>query len=170
VPATPALLMAGAQAQQEVALWMLLISGAVAASLAADTLWYLAGTHFGSALVDRLRRIVGTDEQQMDRVQSMIARWGAGGLILAKFIPGAALIAPPFAGMVRVRLAVFLLCDGIAGLLWAGLPMLLGAHFSEAVTGVTERIATNGVGAGTLLVSALLALVIARWTYRRVTQ
>ena len=133
VPATPTLLIAGAFAAREDFSWTVLLGGAVAVSLIADYVWYLAGARFGERVLGSLYRIFSVPAFRARQIEAVITRWGAPSLVLAKFIPGFALVAPPIAGMTHVRPLVFIAANGLGAALWAGLPIALGAYHQHAI-------------------------------------
>lgn len=133
VPATPTLLVAGAFAAREEFSWSALLAGAVAFSLIADYLWYLAGARFGNRALERLYRMFSVPNRKAQQIEAVVARWGVASLVVAKFIPGFALVAPPLAGMMNVRPLVFIAANGLGAALWAGLPIALGAYHQHAI-------------------------------------
>lgn len=133
VPATPTLLIAGAFAARGEFSWMVLLAGAVAVTLIADYVWYLAGARFGDRALNRLYRIFSVPDFRARQIEAVVDRWGVASLVVAKFIPGLALVAPPIAGMTRVRPVVFIAANAAGAAMWAGLPIALGAYHQHAI-------------------------------------
>lgn len=133
VPATPTLLIAGAFAAREDFSWTVLLAGSVVVSLVADYVWYLAGVRFGDRALKGVYRLLSVPAARAQQIEAVVARWGTASLIVAKFIPGFALVAPPLAGMTHVRPVAFIAANGLGAALWAGVPIALGAYHQHAI-------------------------------------
>src|SRR5258708_4798496 len=55
------------------------------------------------------------------------------GILFAMFVPGLKTVAPPLAGMLRMRVPAFLAYDGVGAFLWVGAFMAVGVLFSDQV-------------------------------------
>src|SRR5689334_11087978 len=88
LPAAPMLVGAGALAQQELMRPELVLVVALAASLAADHLWFFAGRRRGRALLGFLCRVSLSPDTCVRRTDDLIARHGPALLLVAKFVPG----------------------------------------------------------------------------------
>ena len=163
IPAIPILLAMGALAGSgRFSLPSALLVGVVA-SLASDIIWYELGRHRGHSVLNLLCRISLEPDSCVRRTENIYARHGARALLFAKFLPGLNTVAPPLAGMFRMRLGRFLLCDGAGALLWVGTFTGAGYLFSEQL----ERIATLALHLGTWLLVLLLGGLAAyiAWKY-----
>jgi len=160
LPAQPMLIVAGAfVAQQQIEL-LPLIAVAVLASLMGDTPWYFAGRRYGYGVLRTLCRIAVEPDSCVRQTESIFTRWGPQSLMVAKYIPGFATVAPPLAGTMRLAFPRFLAYSAVAGLLWAVLPVLLGMAFHGEVEQVLVWL--EGMGPGALLVIVLaFALYVA---------
>jgi len=166
VPAVPILIIAGAfVAQGQIALTALLLVS-VAASLIGDTLWYIAGRHYGYRILRTLCRVSIEPDSCVKQTENIFERWGAPSLMVAKYIPGFATIAPPLAGTMRVGFAAFLGYSAIAAVLWSGLPIALGAIFQAEVERALEWLEGMGTGA-VMVIAAAVALYIGVKTVQR---
>ena len=163
VPAAPALLAAGAFAARDEFSWIALLAGAVSASLVADYCWYLVGARFGDRAMQRVYRTLSLSDPAARRIESLVARWGTGSLLIAKFIPGFGLVAPPLAGMIRVPPVTFLALDGLGAALWAGVPIALGTYYQYAVHDVLAAMNRQMVWAGALLVAVPIVVAARHW-------
>ena len=167
VPATPTLVVAGtAAASGDLSITAILLVSLVACLLG-DLPWYWAGRHFGGGVMRTLCRISLSPDSCVRSSEVRFERWGGRMLVVAKFVPGLSTVAPPLMGAMGLSLHLFLLLDGVASLLWAGVPVALGYIFAAQVDSLFAALAT----AGTLaleLVLVLLALYIAgKWWRRR---
>ena len=152
VPAVPMLIVAGAfVAQGQLALAPLL-AVTVLASLLGDLPWYLAGRLYGYRILRTLCRVALEPDSCVKQTENIFERWGPPSLMVAKYIPGFATVAPPLAGTMKLAAPWFVLYSGVAALLWAVLPILIGIAFEAEV----ERalVWLEGMGTGALLVIA----------------
>lgn len=157
LPAVPVLVVAGAfVAQGEIGLAPLLLA-AVAASLLGDTPWYFAGRRYGFRILRALCRIAIEPDSCVRRTENIFERWGAPSLLVAKFIPGFATVAPPLAGTLRLEFGRFVGYSAFGALLWAALPVAAGALFRSEVEWVLERLEAMGSGALWLIGAVILA-------------
>jgi membrane protein DedA with SNARE-associated domain len=159
IPAVPILVVAGAFVSQgQIALAPLLLV-AVVASLIGDTLWYLAGRRYGYGVLRTLCRVAVEPDSCVKQTENIFERWGAPSLVLAKYVPGFSTVAPPLAGTMRVGPGVFLGYSAIAALLWAGLPIALGAVFHAEVERALGWLADMGTGAVMVVAAAVLLYI-----------
>ncbi len=163
LPAIPLLLAAGALAGAGRLNIAIAIGVAVLAALLSDIVWYQIGRHRGSRVLQLLCRISLEPDWCVRRTEDVFARHGARSLLVAKFIPGLNTVAPPLAGIFRMRLPRFLLFDSLGALLWAGGFAGLGYLFSQQL----ERVAASALRLGTSLVGVLVGGLAAYiiWKY-----
>ena len=160
VPAAPTLLIAGAFAAREEFSWLALLAGTVVMSLIADYVWYLVGARFGDRTLTRLYRIFSVSAARARRIETTVERWGTLSLVVAKFIPGFALVAPPIAGMTHVRPGVFLAASGVGAALWAGLPIALGAYHHQAIHQALAALGGQATWTGGLAAAVFTGFVV----------
>ena len=166
IPAVPILVVAGAfVAEGQIALAPLVLVSVVA-SLIGDTLWYVAGRRYGYGVLRTLCRVAIEPDTCVKQTESIFERWGTASLVLAKYIPGFATVAPPLAGTMRVGPVAFLGYSAIAALLWAGLPVALGAVFHAEIERALGWLADMGTGA-VMVVAAVVLLYIGVKTIQR---
>jgi membrane protein DedA with SNARE-associated domain len=159
VPAIPMLVIAGAfVADGQIALAPLVVVS-VAASLIGDFIWYLAGRRYGYRILRTLCRITIEPDSCVKQTEDIFERWGPPSLMVAKYIPGFATVAPPLAGTMRLGLALFLLYSAIAALLWAAAPILLGIVFHAEVDSALAWLEGMGTGAVAVIAAVVLLYV-----------
>ena len=102
VPAMPTLVVAGAIAATGKLSFieLLLLSGL--ACVVADCAWYFVGQIYGIRVLKLLCRISLEPDSCVSQTQTRFERWGIKSLVIAKFVPGLAIIAPPLAGAMRI--------------------------------------------------------------------
>ncbi|MEE7561521.1 hypothetical protein HH299_18945, partial [Xanthomonas sp. Kuri4-2] len=138
VPAMPTLVLVGAgyALQGGSAAW-LGIAAALAvsalASLAGDSVWYLAGRRYGNRTLQSLCRLSLSRDTCMKKTERFYGRWGVRVLAVAKFVPGLSMVSVPMAGAMQVRFAAFLRHDALGALLWAAAGLGVGAAFADQV-------------------------------------
>lgn len=153
VPAIPTLVVAGALVYDgQIGLAPLLVV-AVAASLVGDAPWFVAGRSYGYRVLKTLCRIAIEPDSCVKQTENIFERWGARSLLVAKFIPGFATVAPPLAGAMRLGFIPFVLYTATGALLWAGASIALGMVFHAEVEWVLARLQSMGVGALVLIVA-----------------
>ncbi len=141
--------------------WVVVLT--VAGSLVADSIWFEIGRLKGSGVLNVLCRISLEQDSCVRKTQNLYARWGPNALVVAKFIPGFSIVAPPMAGTFGMRTGRFLLFDGAGALAYIGTFVALGYAFSHQL----QSIAEIALGFGMWLLVALVAGVILylAWKY-----
>lgn len=168
VPAVPTLVLAGALAAAgrlpAVSLFLLVI----AACLIGDLAWYGAGRLFGGRVMRLLCRISLTPDICVRQTQASFERWGPKLLVVAKFIPGLGLVAPPMAGAARMAAPRFIGYSLLSAALWGGSALLAGALLRRQVeTLLPSLLSLGGEAIALLLVIMLLAYLGYRFWERR---
>ncbi len=167
LPALPTLVLTGALLGVGHYSAASLLGVAVAASMIADSGWYLAGTRIGRPVLRVMCRISLSPDTCVRQTETIYSRFGAPSLMLAKFIPGFGAVATALAGAVRTPYPTFLAFDAIGAALWAGVAIGVGSLFSNAVEGLLNTLAHLGeIGVG-LVVLALAIFVASKWWDRR---
>jgi membrane protein DedA with SNARE-associated domain/rhodanese-related sulfurtransferase len=167
LPAIPTLILAGALAANGRLPGYSVFAIAVAASLIGDSTWYLAGRAYGVRVMKLLCRISLTPDTCVSQTQATFERWGARALIVAKFIPGLSMIAPPLAGATHMRYARFAFFSAAGAALWVGGALLAGVLLKAQIAQLLPRFA--GIGGTVALIVCLLlgAYIGIKWWERR---
>jgi membrane protein DedA with SNARE-associated domain/rhodanese-related sulfurtransferase len=166
VPAVPTLIIAGAfAASGQLSLGELFV-GSVAACLIADSGWYWVGQKYGIRVLKTLCRISLEPDSCVSQTQTRFERWGVNSLVIAKFVPGLAIIAPPLAGAMRIGWPRFLVLSTLSAALWAGCALLAGVLFRAQIQQLLQTL--DQLGSAVVIVGAsLLALYIGyKWWQR----
>jgi len=162
VPANLFVLAAGAiAASGKLALPTVLIL-AVIACLIADGAWYQAGRVRGDKVLHFIHRLTPNPEVHDRRAKSTFVKYGPPILLLAKFVPGLDLVAPPLAGTSRTSLVRFLTFETLGASLWSGVYAGLGYVFSHDL----NRAAVYAGRVGWLIATVALAGVVGYATYK----
>ncbi len=133
VPAIPYMLAAGALAGLGQLDLGLLVMISVVAAVPADLLWYEIGRRRGVSVIRFLCRISLEPDSCVRDTESRFAKRGAFSLVLSKFIPGIDTVAPPLAGVFRMRRSRFLIFDALGAILWSSVFLGLGYLFHDQV-------------------------------------
>lgn len=167
LPSTPFLIAAGALAglgRLSLAHVFLL---AVVASVLGDSLWFCLGRLRGSSMLHWLSRVSLEPEILESRARRFYRRYGAGALLVAKFLPGVSPLAPALAGLFRLRLWQFVAVDVAAGAVWSGFYTGLGWEFRDQLEILAAPLERFGLWIGALAVVALALFVIVKYGQRR---
>ena len=172
VPAIPTMIIAGALARDGHWPATLVVGIAVVASLLGDLPWYYAGRRYGRRVLDVLCRIAIEPDACVRQTENIFDRWGAPSLMVAKFVPGFATVAPPISGAFRLGLPLFLGYSAVGALLWSGAAVAVGAIFHAQVDSVLRQVGAMG-GRSALVVGSIIGLYVAikwlqRWLFMRV--
>jgi membrane protein DedA with SNARE-associated domain/rhodanese-related sulfurtransferase len=166
VPAVPTLIVAGAMAADGRLPAGAVFSLALSACLLGDGVWYLAGRLFGGRVMTLLCRISLTPDSCVNQTQTSFERWGSKVLLVAKFIPGLALVAPPLAGATRMGVIRFFTYSALGGALWVGVALLGGMLLRAQIEPLLPRLAGLGGTAVALLLLVLAVYVAYKWWER----
>ena len=166
VPAIPTLVIAGGLAAVGKLSALAVFGVAMIACVIADVIWYMAGRRYGNRVMRALCGISLTPDSCVSEAQTRFERFGLNVLVIAKFIPGVALLAPPLAGATRIAWLPFLLFDTAGGALWVAAGMGGGMLLGSQIERLLEYLQNYGAAA-VLLVGALIAAYIAfKWWER----
>jgi membrane protein DedA with SNARE-associated domain/rhodanese-related sulfurtransferase len=167
LPATPVLLAAGALSADGLFSVSLALVCAVAATLTADSTWFMVGRRYGHHVLRILCKLSLEPTTCVRKTQDSFGRRRGLSLMIAKFIPGLATLAPPVAGENGMSYGAFLLFDGIGATLWVGALLAAGRFFGDLLKQDTRVLDWAGRFSGALLVAAILAFFVARVVRRR---
>jgi membrane protein DedA with SNARE-associated domain/rhodanese-related sulfurtransferase len=140
LPASTALLMAGAAAHAGgLNLWEAL-AAAWCGAVAGDTLLFLGGRYTGWWLLALLCRASMNPEACIFSSAGYFYRKGPRTLLFAKFIPGLGAMAAPIAGSLNMRVGRFLRMDALGALgycsVWLGAGFLFHGFIEQIVVGI----------------------------------
>jgi membrane protein DedA with SNARE-associated domain/rhodanese-related sulfurtransferase len=167
LPATPVLLAAGAlSAEGQMSFPLALLLGVVGA-LTADSTWFLIGRRYGHHVLRLLCKLSMEPTICVRRTQDSFGRRRAVTLMIAKFVPGLATLAPPVAGENGMDFWQFLLFDGIGATAWVVTLLAAGRLFGDALKRDPSLLNWVGRFSGLLLVLGILGFFIARIVRRR---
>jgi membrane protein DedA with SNARE-associated domain len=146
------------------------IAAVVAGTLIGNSIWFAAGRRYGSSVLALLCRLSLSPDACMLRTEDSFRRWGASSLVLGRFIPGVALVAPPLAGALGMSWGRFIVLSAAGAGLWALVVVAAGMLFHQQLDVLVQTLDTYAVEAIAAL-ALLLAVALAwRWWARRRAQ
>jgi membrane protein DedA with SNARE-associated domain/rhodanese-related sulfurtransferase len=167
LPATPILLASGALSAQHQFSFPLALLAGVAGSIMADSIWYLIGRRFGHHVLRILCKLSLEPTLCVRKTQDSFSNRGETTLLIAKFVPGLATLAPPVAGQNGMAFDRFLLFDGLGATLWISTLLFAGRLFGDALKKDPSLLNWVGRFSGALLILGILGFFIARLIRRR---
>jgi membrane protein DedA with SNARE-associated domain/rhodanese-related sulfurtransferase len=167
LPATPVLLAAGALSAEGQISFPLALAAGVGASLIADTAWFHIGRRYGHHVLRILCKLSLEPTICVRRTQDSFGRRRQVTLMIAKFVPGLATLAPPVAGENGMRYGEFLFFDGIGATLWVGALLAAGRLFGDALKRDPSLLNWAGRFSGALLVLGIVGFFLIRLARRR---
>jgi membrane protein DedA with SNARE-associated domain/rhodanese-related sulfurtransferase len=166
VPAVPTLVIAGAVGADGQMSLPAVFLGSVLACLTADCAWYLVGKKYGIRVLKTLCKISLEPDSCVSQTQTRFESWGVNSLIIAKFVPGLAIIAPPLAGAMRIGWLRFIALSTCAAVLWVGAGLLAGTLFKSQIARLLEHLADVGSVAGAGAAILLSGYIAYKWWER----
>lgn len=166
VPVVPTLIVAGAVAANGQLPFAGLFFLSVLACVLADSLWYWVGRKYGIRVLKTLCRVSLEPDSCVSETQGRFERWGVNSLLIAKFVPGLATIAPPLAGAMRIGWARFVALSTVAAMLWVGAGLLAGMLFKTQIELLLIRLDDIGSMAFGLAIILLGVYVAYKWWER----
>jgi membrane protein DedA with SNARE-associated domain/rhodanese-related sulfurtransferase len=166
VPALPTLIVAGAIAAEGRLPLTQLFAWAVLACLIADCGWYLVGQTYGIRVLKTLCRVSLEPDSCVSQTQTRFERWGINSLVIAKFVPGLSIIAPPLAGALHVGWPRFVALSTVGAMLWVAAGLVGGTLFTSQIEGLLVRLDEFGSVAGLVILVALGAYIAYKWWER----
>jgi membrane protein DedA with SNARE-associated domain/rhodanese-related sulfurtransferase len=166
VPAIPTLMVAAALAVNGKLSLIAVFAVALVACAIADITWYVAGRRYGNRVMRFLCGISLTPDSCVSESQARFESWGRNVLLVAKFLPGVALLAPPLAGATRIGWLPFLIFNTAGGALWVAAGMGGGILLGSQIEQLLAYLADYGALALILIVAFLAGYVGFKWWER----
>src|SRR5579871_1292159 len=166
IPAVPTLVVSGTLAAQGRLPAGTVLLGAVLACVLADAAWFLAGRVYGNNVMKLLCRISLTPDSCVSETQSRFERWGSNALLVAKFVPGLSLIAPPLAGATGMPWVRFLGYSALGAFAWVGAAIMGGMLFRHQIEQLMPRLADFGLVALEVFCVLLVVYIAYKWWER----
>ena len=171
IPAVPTMMLAGALAVAGRIDFAAAFAISVAASLFADLLWFWAGRRYGYPVLRFLCRISLSPDTCVRQTEGIFERWGFFSVVVSKFVPGFATVAPPIAGALKMRVTAFVGASTASAALWVGAAMIAGALFARqidlALSWMEGHVAIAAFALGSVAGAYIVVKAIQRWRMSR---
>jgi membrane protein DedA with SNARE-associated domain len=166
-PVVPTLMTVAALARQSPYQITQITLAGVSGALIAELALYWCGRCYGKRFLGLLCRLSFSPDFCVRRTEEVFARVGSWSLLFAKFIPGLSLITVAMAGVTKMPVLIFLLLDGIGGVLFISAAVALGLLFQDAITSILSTLTDLGKIGGLIVLTAIgLYLLTKRWRRR----
>lgn len=139
----------------------------VCAALSSDIFWYYMGRRRGGQILSLLCRISLEPDSCVRQTENLFTRYGSRSLLIAKFLPGLSAMSTPLAGMIRMRLSLFLFFDSMAAIFWIASFTLFGYLFSEQLDRASIYAASMGNALFLLVAGGLSIYILRKYFLRR---
>ena len=159
LPSTPVLLLAGVEAAMHEGFGWRAFAVATAAALVANGVWFWAGRRLGRRVLSTLCRISISPDSCVRQNEASFARRGVFTLVMAKFVPGLSILAPPLAGALGMSARRFIGWNLLGSALWAGAAVGAGWAFHAQIDALLRGLRQLGGAALALAGLALLAYI-----------
>jgi membrane protein DedA with SNARE-associated domain len=144
IPTLPLLLIVGAAAATDPGFGVAALLAATLASTLGGSVLYMAGRRYGDYLIGIFCRISLSPTSCINRGLSALEQVGPFALLMARFVPGLAAMAPALAGKAGMRFRVFLISQGVAAALFATVGILAGYTFHDTIDQFLYRLDAYG--------------------------
>jgi membrane protein DedA with SNARE-associated domain len=162
VPASIALVGAGAAAASHTLTFSGIVVVAVIALLIGDTAQFWLGRAMGWSLLGFLCRLSLNPETCMLRSAESFYKRGKTTLIVAKFIPGVNTMAAPLAGSMKMRFGQFLQYDFLGSMLYAMTYLLVGYLSRDFLAATLRGFQAAGHAMAAIIITAVAVYVVYR--------
>ena len=144
---------------------LLLVS--ITGAMAGDMFWYFLGRLRGRPILRTLCSLTLNPDSCVNRTENIFVRHGLKSLLVAKFVPGLNTVAPPLAGMLKIRALRFALFD-LAGIaIWASSALALGLLFRTQVEWLLEWLQAFGKLSVIIVAILMAGWLLLKWIERR---
>jgi len=167
LPAAPVLLAAGALSVEGPISFSMALAVGTVASLLADSAWFIVGRKYGHHVLRILCKLSLEPTTCVRRTQDSFGRRRAATLMIAKFVPGLATLAPPVAGENGMGFGTFLFFDGIGSTLSVGALLVANRYFGDLLKHDTRVLDWAGRFSGLLLFLGVVGFFVGRLWRRR---
>jgi membrane-associated protein len=130
----------------------------IPALIAFDWAYWWAGRRWGNRALTMLGGSHPKGVRRAERVRRLMGRFGPAAVVLAYVLPVPTALVDAAAGWARMRLVVFLICDAIGALIWAGLLVGLGYGLGQRAVDVVHAISHYSL----LLTIAIVVFIVFR--------
>lgn len=151
IPSVPMLVGAGALAGLGELSLTLVFAVTLLASVPINHFWFWLGRLRGARVLHLLCIISIEPDYCVRNTEDLFRRLGPLSVVVAKFVPGLQLLAPPMSGLTGMSRSQFFYLNSIGTVLWAATFILLGYFFHGVLEELVRTIGEAGTIAGVAL-------------------
>lgn len=166
IPSIPLLIGAGALAGMGQLSLPIVIAVTLLASIPVNMFWFWLGRLRGARVLHLLCILSLEPDYCVRNTENLFRRLGPLSVVIAKFIPGLQLLAPPMSGLTGMSMGRFFWLNALGTVLWGGSFILLGYFTHEILEQVVQQVSEAGAVAGGLI-AAVVVLYIGVKTIKR---
>lgn len=170
LPSTPVLLLAGVESAVREGFALRSFAVATLSAMLANSLWFWAGRRLGRRVLAALCVISISPDSCVRQNEASFARRGVLTLVIAKFVPGLSILAPPLAGALGMTTRRFLGWNLLGSALWAGVFIGAGLAFHEQIDALLRALSRLGSLAVLLALMAVVGYLAWRLWRRAVVR
>ncbi|HEY9108536.1 MAG TPA: VTT domain-containing protein [Roseateles sp.] len=170
LPSTPLLLLLGAESASRDGFALRAFAAITAAAMVANALWFWAGRRLGRRVLNALCVVSISPDTCVRQNEISFARRGALTLLIAKFVPGLSMLAPPLAGALGMTAGRFIMWNLLGAALWAAAGLAAGRVFHAQIDALLREMSRLGSAAVVLCVALLLVYLAWRLWRRAVVK
>jgi membrane protein DedA with SNARE-associated domain/rhodanese-related sulfurtransferase len=167
IPVLPVMLLAGAQSARDPVFGVYALALALVASTIGSVPWFWAGRRFGHRVLKLTCRVSLSPDSCVRQTETVFERHGATAVLISKFVPGLAHVAPPLAGAFGFKTPRFLFYNAVGAALWAGAGLILGLLFYPQIDWLLVQFYAFGGHALAALALLVVTYAAYRWIVRR---
>ncbi|KQW42283.1 MULTISPECIES: VTT domain-containing protein [unclassified Roseateles] len=160
LPSTPLLLLLGAESASRDGFALRAFAAITGAAVVANAIWFWAGRRLGRRVLTALCRVSISPDSCVRQNEISFARRGALTLLIAKFVPGLSMLAPPLAGALGMTAGRFLTWNLLGSALWAAAGLAAGRVFHAQIDALLRelgRLGSAAIALGVAVIAAYLA-------------
>ncbi|RZL39370.1 MAG: hypothetical protein EOP35_03820 [Rubrivivax sp.] len=161
LPSTPLLLLLGAESATRDGFALRAFAAITAAAMVANALWFWAGRLLGRRVLNALCVVSISPDTCVRQNELSFARRGVLTLLIAKFVPGLSMLAPPLAGALGMTAGRFLAWNLLGSALWAAAGLAAGRIFHAQIDALLREL--NRLGSAAVVLCGSLLLVYLAW-------
>jgi membrane protein DedA with SNARE-associated domain len=155
IPSIPLLIGAGALAGMGQLSLPIVMVVTLLASIPINMFWFWLGRKRGARVLHLLCILSLEPDYCVRNTEDLFRRLGPFSVVIAKFIPGLQLLAPPMSGLTGMSMTRFFWLNALGTILWGGSFILLGYFSHEILEQVVREVSEAGTIAGGLIGAAI---------------
>ncbi len=141
--------------------WLILVASLTCT--VGGSMGYWVGRRGGRPLLERYAHVFHVSAATLGRGETLFQRFGSATVLVARFVFGLRVFAGPLAGVMRMPVGRFLLCNLVGATLWSAVICFVGYSFGQHWHGMLVLVRKID---GVILVMLVVVLLVL-WARRR---